>query len=104
MTSSSKSEMRGSPRAKFSTMNKTFFKDLVERAIKTFAQGLLGFLAGDVTILDVDWSNALGISGTMALASALMSLVSLGVADNGTASLIPDVVVYDPPGKHSAGD
>jgi uncharacterized YccA/Bax inhibitor family protein len=85
-----------------STMTKTFLKDLIERAVKTFAQAMLGFFVGSVTILTVDWTAALAISGTMVLASILTSLLSFSLKDNGTASLVSEVVDEDEPGRHEA--
>lgn len=82
-------------------MTKTFLKDLIERAVKTGAQALLAFLVGGVTVLTVDWGTALGVTGTMVLASVLTSLLSFSMNHNGTASLVENVVA-DEPGKHAA--
>lgn len=84
-------------------MTNTFAKDLIERAVKTFAQAMLGFLVGDVTVLNVDWSQALGVSATMVLASILSSLLSFKLSPGGTASLVKEVV-DDAPGRHAARD
>lgn len=69
----------------------TFWKSTVERSIRTAAQVLLGFLVvGETGILDVDWEQALGVSGIATLASVLTSIVATGVGDKGTASLVKD--------------
>ena len=63
-------------------------KDAVERAIRTAAQVLLGFLVvGETGLLDVDWQQALSVTAVAAIASILMSIVATGVADKGTAGL-----------------
>lgn len=68
---------------------KSFWKDAAERAIKTFAQVMLGFLViGQSGVMDVDWVNTLSVSGVAAFASILMSIVGQGVGDKGTASLV----------------
>ena len=66
-----------------------FWKSAGERAARTFAQVLLSMLVvGETGFLDVDWVQALSVSGLAALASVLMSIVATGVGDEGTASLI----------------
>ncbi|MDT2867111.1 holin [Lactococcus lactis] len=67
---------------------KTFFKDLAERAIKTFAQAMIGALgAGATGLIGVDWVQALSIAGFATLISILTSIASLGIGDD-TASLV----------------
>ena len=71
-----------------------FFSGLAERAIKTFAQSLLGVIG--VTGLgfgDVDWGLALSAAGLAALASVLTSVVAPGFTAGAT----------EPQGKHEAG-
>lgn len=66
----------------------TWARDATERALKTFAQTLLGVLgAGAVNILTVDWPGALSVSGGAALVSVLMSVGSEPFGRGGTASL-----------------
>ncbi len=76
-----------------------FLKDLLERAGKTFAQTLVSFVAVGVPIFDIDWTTALGVSATATIASALTSLASKPVSNNGTASLVPEV---ESRGRHRA--
>ena len=69
-----------------------FFSGLAERAIKTFAQSLLGVIG--VTGLgfgDVDWGLALSAAGLAALASALTSVVAPGF----TAGAVPVTLQVD---------
>ena len=70
--------------------NKPFWEDAGERALRTFAQVMLGFLVvGETGILDVDWENSLSVSAVAAFASVLMSVVGTGIGDKGTAALTP---------------
>ena len=78
----------------FST--KVFWQDAAERAFKTFAQALLSVLTvSGITVLNLNWTDALAISATATLASFLTSVVSAKVSSTETASLVQDVV-YDP--------
>ncbi|STC79594.1 holin [Corynebacterium ulcerans] len=52
-------------------MTVEFWKDLAERAIKTFAQALLAVLAVGVPIWELDWSGAFGIAATATVISVL---------------------------------
>ena len=75
--------------------NKQFALAAAERALKTFAQSLVAvFAAGSVTLLDVDWTQALAVSGTAAIVSVLTSIVSAGVGNYGP-SLTSEAVVTD---------
>lgn len=56
-----------------------------ERAVKAFAASSLALLTGDgVGLLTVDWGTVASVGGMAALASVLMSIVSLpfGPADS----------------------
>lgn len=67
---------------------KNFFKDLAERAIKTFAQSMVAVLtAGATGILDVDWINTLSVALLATAISVFTSLGSLTIGDD-TASLV----------------
>jgi hypothetical protein len=69
----------------------TFWKSTVERSVRTAAQVLLGFLVvGETGILDVDWEQALSVTGVAVIASILTSVVATGVGDKGTASLVKE--------------
>lgn len=67
-----------------------FWRDALERAIRTAAQTLLGvYGAGATGVLDVDWKAALSAAGLAALLSLLTSIVASGVGAKGTAGLVP---------------
>lgn len=69
-----------------------FWKDLAERAIKTFSQAMIaGLSAGVVGILDVPWVDVLSVSALVALLSVLTSVVSAPFSSKGTASLVAEV-------------
>ncbi|WP_353107844.1 holin [Gordonia sp. (in: high G+C Gram-positive bacteria)] len=72
-----------------------FWRDAVERAVKTGAQTLAALLVTGTTILTVNWPDALAFTGTMMLASLLTSIVSSGVGNPTTAAALPA-----PPGRH----
>lgn len=69
-----------------------FWKDLGERAIKTFAQAMAaGLAAGVVGILDVPWVDVLSVAALVTLLSVLTSLGSAPFSQKGTASLLTEV-------------
>ena len=70
-------------------MTLVFFKNLLERVIKTFAQTLLGVLGVGVTnLMSVPWQAALITAGTAALLSMIMSIASAPWGDPDTPSLV----------------
>ena len=74
---------------------KDFVLAVLERALKTFAQALVAvFAAGAVTVLDVDWTQALAVSGTAAVISVLTSIVSANIGNYGP-SLATESVATD---------
>lgn len=77
-----------------SSFNAVFLKDAVERAVKTFAQTVVGLLGADtvLSVVDVDWGQMVGVGATAAVLSLLTSVASAGFGDNGTASVVPEVV------------
>lgn len=73
--------------------SKLFWKDAVERAIKTVAQTLVTlFLAsGEVfNLLTVNYQQALGVAAGAGVLSLLMSVGSAAKAGTDTASLTVD--------------
>lgn len=61
---------------------------MAERAIKTFAQAMIGALgAGATGLIGVDWLQALSIAGFATVLSILTSLAS-GIPGDNTASLV----------------
>lgn len=68
--------------------NKTFWKDTVERAIKTCAQSMVAVMtAGATGVLDVDWVNALSVSLLATLVSVLTSIGSGTVGDQSASAV-----------------
>lgn len=67
---------------------KSFIKDLIERAIVTFAEAMLGFMSVGQAFGDIDWVMALSVSGVAVLVSVLKSIVASKVGDKNTASLV----------------
>lgn len=65
-----------------------FWKDTVERSVKTAAQTIVGLLVAGATILTIDWAQAAAVTGTAMLASVLTSLISTGVGDHESPSLV----------------
>ena len=69
-----------------------FLKDMLERAIKTFAQTLLALITVVVMsgggLHDVNWVSALSIGLLATLASILTSLASSTVRSSDSASLV----------------
>lgn len=79
-----------------------FVSDSLERATKSFAQGVLAtFGAGALDVLHADWGNALSLGAGAAVLSVLTSLLSVKFGNSGTASLTTAV---EPAGKHAAPD
>ena len=80
--------------------SKQFWQDTAERAVKPFAQALLGVFVAGVTIMSVSWVDALAVGATAALVSVLTSVASAGAKNPESASLVapkPDYV-----GEHRA--
>lgn len=67
-----------------------FWKDAVERFVKTFAQALLAIflVAPQTPIIGFDWPSALGLAATAAVISLLTSIVS-GAATRNTPTVSP---------------
>jgi hypothetical protein len=65
----------------------TFWKDAVERAIRTAAQALLALWATDVSgVLAVDWVQAGSVAALAAIMSVLMSVAATGRGSQDSAS------------------
>ena len=56
-------------------MKKEKIKDIAERAIKTYAQSLLGFLSVGLALSDIDWLHALSVATVSALISVLTNII-----------------------------
>jgi len=56
--------------------DRAFWVSAFERAAKTFTQALISMFAAGVTILDIDWQQAVAVAGTAAVLSLLSSVAS----------------------------
>lgn len=66
-----------------------FWRESGERAAKSAAQALLGLWPLDqLNVLDADWRLAGGVAGGAAVLSVLTSLVSAGVGQRNSPSLV----------------
>ena len=66
-----------------------FWKETVERAIKTAAQaGVAFFIVGETGIATVDWVTVGGVAAVAALASVLTSLASAPFGPAHSPSLV----------------
>jgi len=70
-----------------------YMKAIAERAIKTFAQALVALFVAGVTILTIDWQQALAVAGTAALVSVLTSIASAHVGPFDGPSLASEAIV-----------
>lgn len=67
----------------------SFWKDALERAVKTFAQTAAALLTGDgLGITDVSWGGVASVAGMAAAVSILTSIASAPVGTPGNASLV----------------
>lgn len=68
---------------------KSFWKQALERAIKTAAQAAVALLTANGTgILDVDWGTVASVAGLAAAASFLTSIVTSGVGQPDSPSAV----------------
>jgi len=63
---------------------KEWFKAAGIRAIKTFAQTMIGTIAVGAAFNEVDWLRALSVSGVACVLSLLTSLAGLPEVDQNT--------------------
>jgi len=81
----------------------TFWKDATERAIKTAAQAILALFGTTITgILEVDPVQTFSVAALAAVGSVLTSIVSSGVGDRESASLVSPAATDLP--EHGDGD
>ena len=64
-----------------------------ERAVKTFAQSLVALFVAGVTVLTIDWQQALAVSVTAAVVSVLTSVASVRLGPFEGPSLVDEAVV-----------
>lgn len=68
---------------------KTFWKDALERAIKTTAQTAAGLIGADgLGVVDVDWWGVASVAGLAMVLSILTSVGSAPIGVQGSASLV----------------
>lgn len=66
-----------------------FWKDAIERAIRTAAQVAVGALTTSATIFEIDAKAVVGTIAISTLVSILTSIGASGVGETGTASVLP---------------
>jgi len=76
--------------------SKSFWSGLLERAISTFAQSLLGALVVGSSVVDIDWNTALGIAGTATLAAVLKAFATPAETDRAIPTDTPQTPGYTP--------
>lgn len=68
--------------------NKMFWKDTLERAIKTCAQSVVAVgLSGATGLLDVDWKNTVSVALLATLVSIFTSIGSGTVGDQSASAI-----------------
>lgn len=101
-------------------MTKTFLRDLLERAVKTFVQGFIGvLLLSNLGTTGVDALSVLqtaGLAGIMAALSVVSSALSAAVGNTNSASvvvstpppplatIVSNTVLNSPPPQQAAAD
>ncbi len=55
-----------------------FWQDLADRAVRTFAQALLGVFVAGQTVMTISWPAVLATAGTAAAVSVLTSIALPG--------------------------
>ncbi|PKZ14035.1 holin [Alloscardovia omnicolens] len=80
-------------------LNRAFWLDTLERAIKTGAQVLVALIGtGTLGILQVDWLNAFSVTALAVIVSVLTSIASVGASD--TITPASTVKISTAEGKH----
>lgn len=73
--------------------DRAFWIAVAERAVKTFAEALVALFVAGITILNIDWVQALSVAGTAALVSVLTSIASVPVGKFDGPSLVDEAIV-----------
>ena len=72
---------------------KLFWVAALERSVKTFAQALVALFVAGVTVLTIDWREALAVAATAAVVSVLTSVASVRLCEFEGPSLAGEAVV-----------
>jgi r1t holin len=84
--------------------SKGFWKDAVERAIRTTAQVIVALAAAAGTgLLDTDWLATLSAAGMAGVLSVLTSIAAGVSLNDGTASTIPGAGAQTEPAQPADG-
>lgn len=75
--------------------SREFVLAAAERAVKTFCQALAAIFVAGVTVLNIEWQQALAVAGTAALLSILTSVASSHVGKWPGPSLADEAVVEE---------
>ena len=73
--------------------DRLFWIAVTERAVKTFAQALVALFVAGVTVLSIDWQQALAVAGTAAVVSVLTSVASANLGPFDGPSLVDEAIV-----------
>lgn len=65
----------------------SFWRDALERVVSTAAASLIATIGG-TNLFGIDWEQALGITGSIALLTLLKTLAAQPFGSKGTASAI----------------
>lgn len=69
--------------------SKKFWKEALDRAIKSFAQGAVALLSADgIGLFGVQWQDVFSVAGMMFVLSILTSIGSAPIGESGTASIL----------------
>jgi hypothetical protein len=85
--------------------SKDFWTAALERAVTAFAAALIAAIGSDqIGVLDIDWTGAASLAGTVAVLSILTSIVSGGSSKIHSVALFgPErIQVPEPPKKATA--
>lgn len=82
----------------------TWLLPALERAVKTFAQTILGLVVVDgivdVASVQANWKTLLATAAVTTVLSLLTSAASAGFGPSGSPSLVPDPKAAVPAGEH----
>lgn len=66
-----------------------FWRDALERAVKTFAQSFVALMgAGGFGIIDAPWVSSLNVAALAAVLSVFTSIAGINIGPDGTPSVV----------------